>query len=620
MKEISPQLLLTGLEESENGLIILDATRQIIFCNHWLSKAAGLSSEQMLGRTIEAVFPEMAHSRIVAAIDSALKSGLSSMLSPHLNRCPFPLYRATSRGLDNNERVQQQIFIKPIFPPNQPPHCLIQISDVSNSMNREYQLREQARQLKTQAVELEQAKQSAEMANHAKSAFLANMSHELRTPLNAILGYTQIFKQNLTLSPEQQEGIEIIHRNGEYLLTLITDILDLSKIEADRLELYPSPFYLNEFIKGIADLFRMRSEQHHISFLYEQLSHLPIYINADEKRLRQILINLLSNAVKFTKQGGVALKVGYHDEKIRFQVQDTGIGIADADMEKIFMPFQQVGDKDIRSAGTGLGLSITKKLIEHMDGQLYVESTPGKGSIFWFALDLPEVSESDEIKLIEKPLIIGFQEHPKKILVVDDKWENRSVLVHLLTPLGFEIVEANDGQEALDKMLQEKPDLVLMDLIMPVLDGYEATRQIRKIPTIKDSVVIAVSASAFDYNKEQSMQAGCNTFITKPVRVDLLLEKIKEYLDLTWVYQDNKGSPIYDQDFDSDLPFVGPSGSQAATLFEYTKRGDVNAIIDYSKQLEQDDPQLVPFAKKIHFLAKELKMKKIRELVQQYLN
>ena len=342
MKNLSPQILLTSLQESENGLILIDKTKQIIFCNHWVANAAGLTDEQLLGQRIDAVFPDIIHSRVARAIDNAFKSGLSSMLSPHLNRSPFPFYGKAS-GHEERERLQQQIIIKPLFPAQLPPHCLIQVGDVSSPMNRERQLREQARQLKSQAEELQKAKQTAETANHAKSAFLANMSHELRTPLNAILGYTQIFKLDHTLTSEHQEGIDIIHRNGEYLLTLITDILDLSKIEAGRLEMCPNVFCLTEFLKGLANIFTMRAKDRKITFIYEPLSPLPTHVKTDEKRLRQILINLLSNAIKFTPQGQVYLKVGYHNEKIRFQVQDNGIGIASEELENIFLPFRQVG-------------------------------------------------------------------------------------------------------------------------------------------------------------------------------------------------------------------------------------------------------------------------------------
>jgi len=625
MQTLSPQILLSCLEDSENGIILLNTNKQIIFCNHWLSNAAEFSREQIFGQTIEAIFPQMANSRIIAAIDNALKSGLSSVLSPHLNRSPFPLY-GTIRGHEEKERLQQHVFIKPIFQPNLPVHCLIQILDVSSSMNRERQLRHQAHQVRTQTQELQKAKQAAEAANHAKSAFLANMSHELRTPLNAILGYTQIFKQDKTLTSEHQEGVDIIHRNGEYLLTLITDILDLSKIEAGRLEIYPEAIHLNNFIKGITDLFIIRAEQHDISFIYEQLSPLPAVVKLDQKRLRQILINLLGNAIKFTQQGGVLLQIGYHNEKIRFQVQDTGIGIAPDDINEIFLPFRQVGDTMIRAEGTGLGLPITKKLIELMNGQLHVESTLSKGSLFWFALDLPATDSKSNKRIAEEPRIIGYQGPPQEILLVDDKWENRSVLQHLLSPLGFKIIEAKDGQEGLDKALQYQPDLILMDLVMPVLDGYKATYQMKQMPTLKDIKVIAISASVFEMNKQKSIEVGCNGFITKPVRMDILLEEIQRHLNLTWIYEENQMGEESQlnhcqksQLANPNSPPVVPSTQQATILFEYTKRGDINAIIDYIKQLEQTEPQLASFTNNIVQLAKELKIKQIRKIAKKYM-
>jgi PAS domain S-box-containing protein len=627
MKNLSPEILLTCLQESENGLILIDKTKHIVFCNHWVKNAAGLTDEQLLGQQIDDVFPDITHSRVARAIDNALKSGLASVLSPHLNRSPFSFYRQTSSGDEKRERLQQQIIIKPIFPPQLPPYCLIQVGDVSSPMNRERQLREQARQLKNQAEELQKAKQTAETANHAKSAFLANMSHELRTPLNAILGYTQIFKLDYTLTNEQQEGIDIIHRNGEYLLTLITDILDLSKIEAGRLEMCPSIFCLTDFLKGLADIFTMRAKDRQMIFLYEQLSPIPIYVKTDEKRLRQILINLLSNAIKFTPQGQVYLKVGYHNEKIRFQVQDNGIGIASEELENIFLPFRQVGEEIIRAEGTGLGLSITKKLIDLMAGELHVESTLGQGSTFWFLLDLPETERGEEYQMIvnEEPIIIGFKESPKKILVVDDRRENRLVFLSLLKPLGFEVAEASDGQEALDKVTQEVPDLILMDLVMPVLDGYNATRRLRKIPLLKEIPIIAVSASVFDSHQEQSLAAGCNAFMTKPIYTATVLESIKKFLNLTWIYRDNpiekfnkKEPASQEPTLQDDEPITVPSVQQLTTLFEYSKMGDINAIIEYTKQLEQEE-QLKSFSQKIYSLAKELQIRKIREMVKTYL-
>ncbi|MBD2593309.1 AAA family ATPase [Nostoc spongiaeforme FACHB-130] len=497
-------------------------------------------------------------------------------------------------------------------------------------------------QLQQEIQERQRAEEAAASANRAKSEFLANMSHELRTPLNGILGYTQIFQTDASLSSQQRNGVNIIHQCGEHLLTLINDILDISKIEARKMELELKEFNFPAFLEGIAEICHLRADIKGIALVYQPLGYLPRRIRGDEKRLRQVLINLLSNAVKFTKKGRINFKVGYvnHDEdwilngeelisqsptpKIRFLVEDTGIGIAHEQLEEIFLPFKQAGEDSLKTEGTGLGLSISRQLVQMMGGELCVKSELGKGSIFWLDLELPEVEQQLNFE-IEPLNIIGFAGCKRKILIVDDKWENRSVLVNILEPLGFEILAASDGLDCLDKIPNFQPDLILMDLVMTGMDGFEATRRLRLLSNFKEVVVIAVSASVFEFNQQESRKVGCDDFLAKPIQRAKLLEKLQVHLGLTWVYEDKvrkikdaQKSSIDPLQLTSQASIVPPSADELTILLDLAMRGDLRSIAERTQKLQEKSEELQPFAIRLYQLAKGFKGKQILEFLQKY--
>ncbi|MCW6052346.1 AAA family ATPase [Lyngbya sp. CCAP 1446/10] len=493
--------------------------------------------------------------------------------------------------------------------------------------------------LSEEIKERQKAEAAAQDASRAKSEFLANMSHELRTPLNGILGYAQIFKRDKHLSTKQQDGIGVIHRCGEHLLALVEDILDLSKIEARRMELVPTEFNLPDFLQGITAICSIRAGQKNIALNCEYLSPLPAAISADEKKLRQILINLIGNAVKFTESGGVTFKVSAVDcvkdgtqteflstnVKIRFQVEDTGIGIAADELPKIFAPFEQVGNSPRHTEGTGLGLAISHQLVEIMGGELKVESTLGRGSIFSFELELLAVDSPDKNKKYYPQNIKSFKGTNKKILIADDRWENRSVLIHLLEPLGFEIIEATNGQDCVNKALEFQPDCILIDLVMPVMDGFEAMRKIRNLPQLQNVVAIGTSASIMEAEKQESVAAGCNAFIPKPIRAEELLNCLQVHLGLEWIceelqYPNAESEVFHNQSQIQHQEIIAPPADEIALLFDLAMMGDLGGIQKQAEKLVKLDVKYVFFANHLNQLVKGFEEVKILEFVEQYRN
>lgn len=449
------------------------------------------------------------------------------------------------------------------------------------------------------ASELITARDRALEASRAKSAFLANMSHELRTPMNAILGFAQLLERDKTLKPDQRENVAVISNSGEHLLALINNVLEMSKIEAGRITLNEQGIDIHPVMKSLQEMFQVRTSAKGLQMLVELPPDVPRYLKTDEGKLRQVLINLLGNAVKFTKEGGIALRVAYTKttSKLTFEIEDTGEGIAPDEIEKVFDAFvQTTSGKKTQQEGTGLGLPLSQQFVRLMGGEITVKSQLGKGSIFRFDIHAPEVSAAEVAIQETTRRVIGLAEGQisPRILIVDDKWENRSILMKLLSSVGLDVKEAENGKQAVEIWDEWSPQLIWMDMRMPVMDGYEATRRIKATTKGQATVVIALTASAFEHERNIILSAGCDDFVAKPFREGDIFERMEKHLGVRFAYEDTQPAelPGTPEPGTNSQSLTQQSPEWIAQIHQAALQGDSEALYTLINQVSQQSKAL----------------------------
>ncbi len=583
--------------EAASSGIVLVRNRVIIRCNRQTEVMFGYEPGELIGKSTrpwyesEAAFLEMGQ-----AIAQSVAKG-----EPFLRE--LLMYRKDGSAFWSRLRVQAT-------DKSDPSRGVVGLLD-DITLEREYH------------EKLKKAVEAAEAANQAKSVFLANMSHEIRTPMNAVLGYAQLMLRDSSLQPTQREFVETINNSGNHLLELINGVLEMSKIEAGRIHVDAKDFDFPVLLSDIAGIFRIRMEEKGLDFSLEIEGDVPRFLHTDPMKIKQVIINVVGNALKFTDHGEVAVRVSAiaesgRDLEVVVEVKDTGLGIAEGELAKVFEAFEQASG-GIHKGGTGLGMAISRQYARLLGGDLTVESRAGEGSIFRFSFK-PRLGSSEimEVKVLPREVVgLSASSRVAEILVVDDVKENRGLLRHLLGDLGFKVKEAANGKDALQRVSEALPDLVLMDWVMPVMSGLEATRRIKADPAWKHIPVVMLTASVMEESRHRAGEAGVDGYLRKPIRVGEVLELIQHFVPgVQYLYADEEAIPHFEApsewDFEASLSKLSAESRQG--LRECVELGEMDR---FSKMTEEaiapEDPLL---ARQLLALAEKFEYRKLLGLLQ----